>query len=283
MDSAERGADVGLDLFEHFVPLLHRPLSRHQDVHGNESSGGGLTGAQRMKIDAPRSILHQHLFDGCQFVSWQGGIHQTQNRTAKQGVAGPQNVHGHDQSHERIKSIPARGGNQGDTHDDPGRGPDVGHEVPGIRLQGNGAVLLADIQQDSCHAEVDARCNGARNQADRGLFEWLGIEEARNGGRGDGNRGHKDQCTFRATREILGLRMTVFMFWIGRSSRDGQHAEGDRCADQIDDRLQCIGQQPHRAGQPERQALESHGGQGSKNRQPRIACKRCAAVDDFRD
>ena len=55
--------DVALDLLHEIVPALHRPGSRHQDVHRDEGSPRRLTGHQRMEIDAACLIARQHCTD----------------------------------------------------------------------------------------------------------------------------------------------------------------------------------------------------------------------------
>ena len=48
----QRAADVRLDALEQVVPLLHRPVRRHQHVQRDEAPRAGLARAQRVVLDA---------------------------------------------------------------------------------------------------------------------------------------------------------------------------------------------------------------------------------------
>ena len=106
--AAHRAANVGFDLFEQLMTLLHRPASGNQNVNADELSGSGLARAQSMVVNA--FIAHELIENFADLLALRAAdrrVHQTERRTAHQTYSDPSDVNGDKQRNQRIEKQPA--------------------------------------------------------------------------------------------------------------------------------------------------------------------------------
>ena len=63
MSKREGPADIVLDSLSPVVPILHRPVSRHQDVQRHERTSTRLASAQRVKIEPLLAVSGEQRLD----------------------------------------------------------------------------------------------------------------------------------------------------------------------------------------------------------------------------
>ena len=83
------------------------------------------------------------------------GIEQAQHRPLHQVDTRAHDIHAYRQGDDRVEPLPAGQRDRADTDDDAGRGPDVGHQVPRVGVQGNGLVDSARLPQAQRNPEID--------------------------------------------------------------------------------------------------------------------------------
>ena len=65
----------------------------------------------------------------------------------------------------------------------------------------------------------------------------------------DAHGGQQNERALDAAGEVLGLAVAVGVVLIRRAGGDRQHGQGHDAADEVDDRLDGVGEQAHRPGQ----------------------------------
>ena len=148
-----------------------------------------------------------------------------------------------------IEALPACEGHCAHASDDADGGPDVGEQVLGIGFKSNGVALAPHPQQQQGHDEVHQRGQHRNRQAQADLFERFGSDEAANCRVSDAHGGQQNERALDAAGEVLGLAVAVGVVLIRGPGGDGQHGQGHDAADEVDERLNGVGEQAHRPGQ----------------------------------
>jgi len=139
----------------------------------------------------------------------------------------------HRQGHRRVQPFPAGEGDQRDPDDDARRCDHIGHEVPGVGLQRDGAVPPARPAQPHRHPEVDERGEAGHPEAEPRLLDRLGVQQAVHGGVGAGRRRDDDQRPLDAAGEVLRLGMAVGVLLVHLLARHGQGDQRDDGRDEV--------------------------------------------------
>ena len=209
--------------------------------------------------------------DGVERARGQRRVEESQERAADQLVAGAEDLQRHRDADDGVEPVPAAQHRRGDAHDDAERGPDVGHQVMAVGLEGDGLVAPARGQEHAGDAEVDQRGHAGDGEPQAGLLDRLGVEEAPPGRGGDGGRREQDEAALEGAGEVLGLAVPVGVLLVCRPGRDRQGEEGHQRGGQVDQRLEGVGEQADGAGDRVGRGLEPDGDQRRDDREDREA------------
>ena len=115
---------------------------------------------------------------------------------------------------------------------------------------------------------------GLFTSTDLGLVERLRRGEAGQGGRDDRRRGDDDEGAFDAGRQVFRLGAAVGVLLVRRRGGEPQHPEREHRGAKVDEGLQRVGQQSHRAGQPPRPPLDDERGDRGADGKPGVPAER---------
>jgi hypothetical protein len=146
--------DAPLDFLQQIVSLLHRPVTGHENMERREAAGARSPRAHGMKLDPAKPVIGEDPLQERSLVLRPRGVHQTQNRFIQKSPADEQDVAGHRERDQRIENEPPGEHDQSHPQDHPGRRPDVGEQVLGVRFERDGIVLAPGAHQDARHHEV---------------------------------------------------------------------------------------------------------------------------------
>ncbi len=135
-------------------------------------------------------------------------------------------------------------------------------------------MSCAGAEKHARSREVDRRRDDGHGEPDPDVLQRLLVQQALDGRGGDRGGGDNDQRAFEPAREIFGLAVTVRMAFIGRLRRNVQRHQCCECRDEVDDRFERIGKQPHRSGDPPGKCLQRDHDDRGGNRQPGVANER---------
>ena len=155
-----------------------------------------------------------------------------------------------------------------DAHHDANRGPDIGDQVLAIGLQGDGAILLRRAEQAERDGEVERGGDDRDHDAEPGALDANGMNQPRDRGPDDGNRRGDDKHSLQPAREILGLAMPVGMLLVRLLRGDMESDQRRDGGHEVDDRLQGIGKEANRAGEPPGGGLQCDGGDRRRDGEP---------------
>jgi len=161
----------------------------------------------------------------------------------------------HGERDERVEQQPPGGEYQCHARDHADRSPHVGHEMLAVRLQRNALVAASRALQYQRHRKIDRRCCRADTQSENGRLERLRVDEPRHCRGENAGRGEHDQRAFDACGEVFGLRVAILVAFVRRGRCQPQHRYGEQRRGEVHERLERIGQQPHRAGSATRRAF----------------------------
>lgn len=75
--TAQRSADFGFEIFSDMMRIVYRPRARDEDMHGNESTCGCLTGTQSVEVNASSPVSFHDCFDQRLLLFGECCIHQS--------------------------------------------------------------------------------------------------------------------------------------------------------------------------------------------------------------
>ena len=117
-----------------------------------------------------------------------------------------------------------------------------------VGFERDGVVVAPHAQQHDRHDQVDNGSGHGNRQANPDLRQGPWRNQPRHRRDRNADRRHEDQPPFDTTRKILRLGVAVGVIFIGRTRRHRQHRHRHDPADQIDDRLDRVREQPDRPG-----------------------------------
>ena len=182
-----------------------------------------------------------------------------------------QHVGGDDDCDDRVEPVPSGRGRRGDAHDHAHGGPDIGHQVLRIGLEGDRFVPPASPEEHPRHAEIDEGGRRRDGDAHSRVMDRLRIEQPAARTDHDAGRGDENQRAFEAARKILGLGMAVGVIFVGRPGRDGQRDERHHRRHQVDQRFERVREESDGTGEEVGGALERDGDQRGQQRQRGVA------------
>jgi hypothetical protein len=103
----QRLKDVPFYLLREVVPLLHRPLARHEDVHRDKAALSGGPRAQRMETDTPLLVAREDFRDGFLVLRGKGPAEQPAGCFAQEPDARPHDVRGDDERDQGVQHQPS--------------------------------------------------------------------------------------------------------------------------------------------------------------------------------
>ena len=187
------------------------------------------------------------------------------------GASGPEHADRHQDRDDGVEPVPSRERGGSDAHDDGDRGPDVRHEMVRVGLERDRLVPPARLEEHPRHAEVDDRRHGRNRQPQGRIADPDGMKEPLAGGDDDADRRDQDQRALEPAREVLRLRVTIGMIFVGGADGHRQREQRDDCREQVDQGLERVGQQRDRAGEEIGAALEGNGDERREDRQRGVA------------
>src|SRR5262245_28288748 len=88
--------------------------------------------------------------------------------------------------------------------------------MPGVGLEGDGAMLSGGAEQPLRHAEIDQCGEEGDRETEADLLQRGGKPEAGDGGDDDTAGGHDDEEALETAGEVLGLVMAEGVLFVGR-------------------------------------------------------------------
>jgi hypothetical protein len=170
---------------------------------------------------------------------------------------------------ERIERRPAGDGDGAHAQQHARGRPHVRHEVIRIGFERDRLVLPACSEQYARDGEVDERRDERQREPDSELLEWFRVKQAIDRRSGDAERREQYERAFDTARQVLGLVVSVRMVFVRRARSDGDRDEGHTRGRKIDQRLERVRKQPHRAGEHVREAFEADDDARGDDREPR--------------
>ena len=193
-----------------------------------------------MPLDALLAILLQDSLDNGSLGCRDRRVEQSPSGAPHQVEARPDDVGGHGKRGQRVQPESARVGDEADSHQDTGRGPDVCKQVLRVGFEGDRVVHLPGLAQFQRHAQVDQRRDDGAAETPPDRDKGHRVEEPLECGDDDAHGGEKDQAAFRAAREVLDLRLAVGVLFMGLTSSDRQGSERDDRRDQVGEGLERV-------------------------------------------
>jgi hypothetical protein len=187
-----------------------------------------------------------------------GAIHQPLHGRIDHLPALPEDVDGDKDRQQRVENVPAGEHRQHQPDDDAGGSRDIGEDVPPIRLERGRLVARPGGDEQPGPKSVDCGRRAVDRKAQRGLLHRYRIEERQRCLAGNQQRRDHDQHALDHGGQIFRLVVAVRMLRVGGRMADADRIPGDRGGDHVDDRLQRVGIECHRAGKPPGNELQPH-------------------------
>lgn len=150
----EDRAEVGFDLFEEIVAFANGPFIGDEDMDGDELAGAGGSGAEGMKMDLVAFVAFENGFEGLESFGGEGAIEESVD-----GIADELKAHANDEERdtegdEGIQPGPAGDPDEEHAEEDASGGPDIGHEMMAIGLEGGAVGGAAFSDEEASDNEV---------------------------------------------------------------------------------------------------------------------------------
>ena len=151
----EDRAEVGFDLFEEIVAFANGPFIGDEDMDGDELAGAGGSGAEGMKMDLVAFVAFENGFEGLESFGGEGAIEESVD-----GIADELEAHANDEESdtkgdEGIQPGPAGDPDEEHAKEDARGGPDIGHEMMAIGLEGGTVGGAAFGDEEAADDEVE--------------------------------------------------------------------------------------------------------------------------------
>ena len=250
------------------MTALHRPVAGHEDMHGNKFLRPRLTRPQRVELNARLLMRFQNLAHDGHVFRRKGHVHEPGNGTAHDADAGPDNVRGHDQRHDRVKPVPFRQHDQTDARHHADGSPHIRQQMMRVGFERDGVVLAARTEDQQGNDQIHKRSCDRHQQAHAHRFQRLRREEPSHRCDGNAHRRHQDQAAFDAAGKIFRLAVAVGVVLVGGPRGHRQHCQRHEAADEVDDGLNRVRQQPDRPRDAPRHRLEHDGDQRGGDGEP---------------
>jgi hypothetical protein len=147
-------------------------------------------------------------------------------------------------------------------------GPDIGEQMMRVGFERDGIVFASGAQHEQRDDQIYDGGGEGDGEADAQFLQRLGRDQAQGGGHGDADGGDEDQAAFEAAGKVFGFAVTVRVVLVGGARGDGQHGQRHDAAEEIDERLDRIRKQTHRAGDEIRGSLQPDREQGGSDGEP---------------
>ena len=145
---------------------------------------------------------------------------------------------------------------EAEADEDADRGVGVGAQVRGVALQRRARGLARAPEQPGRDGEVRGAREPDDDDADPEVLELGPVDQRADRGVGDHRAAREDQHPLRRGRRVLELLVAVAVRRVGGLLRAPDREEGDEAREQVDRRVQRLGQDRHRAGEDARDDLE---------------------------
>jgi len=224
-----------------------------------------------MKMDLVAFVAFENGFEGLEGFGGEGAVEETVD-----GVADELKAHANDEESdcegdEGIQPGPAGDPDEEHAEEDARGGPDIGHEMMAIGLEGGAVGGAAFRDEEAADDEVEDGSQSGNGQAGAELLDLGGVGDAIESGPEDGAGGTEDEGAFEATGEEFDFVVAEGVFVVGWQGGNEQGTESGGSGSEIDEGFERVGEETDGSGEFPSEEFEGDGDHSGAQRKPSIA------------
>jgi len=197
------------------VGILNRHQGLHLQMKLHETEMSRLSGAQVVITMNDRPLSTDCLADPLDLHPGQMDVQEIPGRLGGKVIGRLHDEQGHSQCHHRVQQVkipagaePLRNPDQGQAPHDAGGGIDIGAEVPGVGLEGDGIRRPSHLEEHLRDTEINRRGNQHHPHPPADGRDRLGGDDFFHRLDNDPQGGGKDQEGLDGSGEVLDLAVT---------------------------------------------------------------------------